>query len=47
MSKERRFYSEEERLRLLREFTLSGKGYHSFCKLHGIKSTSAKPGKEV
>lgn len=39
MSKERRFYSEEERLRLLREFKMSGMGYHSFCKLHGIKST--------
>ncbi len=39
MSKERRIYSEEERLDLLREFKMSGMGYHSFCKLHGIKST--------
>ena len=33
-------YSEEERLALLREFKMSGMGKHSFCKLHGIKSTS-------
>ena len=30
----------EERLFLLREFKMSGMGKHSFCKLHGIKSTS-------
>ena len=34
-----RVYS-EERLFLLREFKMSGIGKHSFCKLHGIKSTS-------
>ena len=33
-------YSEEDRLSLLREFKMSGMGKHSFCKLHGIKSTS-------
>ena len=33
-------YSEEERLALLREFKMSGMGKHSFCKQHGIKSTS-------
>ena len=36
-----RTYSEEERLSLLREFKMSGMGRHSFCKLHGIKSTSS------
>ena len=35
-----RVYSEEDRLALLREFKMSGKGKLSFCKLHGIKSTS-------
>ena len=33
-------YNDEERLALLREFKMSGMGKHSFCKLHGIKSTS-------
>lgn len=33
-------YSDEERLALLREFKMSGMGKRSFCKLHGIKSTS-------
>lgn len=43
-----RVYS-EERLFLLREFKMSGMGKHSFCKLHGIKSTSNPKilGKEV
>ncbi|MCR5779835.1 MAG: transposase [Bacteroidaceae bacterium] len=36
-----RVYSEEDRLSLLREFKMSGMGKHSFCKLHGIKSTSS------
>ena len=42
-------YSEEDRLSLLREFKMSGMGKHSFCKLHGIKSTSNPKilGKEV
>ena len=35
-----KIYSEEERLSLLREFQESGMGQHSFCKQHGIKSTS-------
>ena len=35
-----KIYSEEERLSLLREFHQSGMGQHSFCKQHGIKSTS-------
>jgi transposase-like protein len=35
-----KIYSEEERLSLLREFHQSGMGQHSFCKHHGIKSTS-------
>ncbi len=35
-----KIYSEEERLSLLREFQQSGLGKHSFCKQHGIKSTS-------
>ena len=35
-----KIYSEEERLSLLREFQQSGLGQHSFCKQHGIKSTS-------
>ena len=35
-----KIYSEEERLSLLREFQQSGMGQYSFCKQHGIKSTS-------
>ena len=40
MSKSRRNYSEEERLSLLQAFYQSGLGRLSFCKRHGIKSTS-------
>ena len=35
-----KIYSEEERLSLLREFQQSGLSKRSFCKQHGIKSTS-------